>query len=73
MALLGLVMLGLALIVLIAIGARWYRRVNAPPKVSDVSDRPDAWASRPLKANGGNDSATDDDASDEHRNGDGGS
>jgi hypothetical protein len=71
MALLALVVLGLALVALIALGARWYRRTNSSPKTIDAGKRHDDWASKPLRVHGDDDRGSDDGASDEPPNGDG--
>ena len=71
MALLALVVLGLGLVALIALGARWYRRTNTSPKTIETGKRQDDWATKRLRADGDNPDTSDDDASDDSPNGDG--
>jgi hypothetical protein len=52
MALLALVLVGLTLIVLVAMGARWYRRSNNVRVTGHKPEAQDAWANAPLNTVG---------------------
>ena len=65
MALLALVLFGIALVALIALGARWYRRTNPSATKHDTGKREDIWASKPLKGEDSGDDANNDSTGDQ--------
>ena len=55
MALLALVVLGIAVAALVALGARWYRVANPPRSTGEPAESRDAWAKNPLSRETGAD------------------
>jgi hypothetical protein len=53
MALRGLVLVGMALVALVAIGARWYRRSNKTRSSAHDAEALDSWAQTPLNSGRG--------------------